>query len=217
MSTMRTNQTPGSLVALRRLMDSKPRQRAGEVCEMCNAAIAAEHAHVVNVETRQLLCSCRSCYLLFTASGAARGKLRAVPDRYLSDSGFVLSEAQWERFQIPVRIAFFFYNSALEQMVAFYPSPAGATQSTRSLEAWQDLVDSNPMLADLQPDVEALLVYGRRDQPFQCYLVPIDACYELTGLIKWRWRGFDGGAAAWKAIDGFFETLHGKSHNVRAA
>jgi len=193
-----------------------PRQRPGEACEMCGAPIAHEHSHLVNTESRQLLCSCRPCYLLFTLPGAARGKLRAVPERYLYDSAFVLTESQWEQLQIPVHVAFFFHNSALVQVVAFYPSPAGATQSTLSLEAWQDLVAANAMLADLQPDVEALLVYGGRGRSFSSYIVPIDACYELTGRIKRRWRGFDGGAEVWASIDTFFARLREKSRDVRA-
>ena len=43
---------------------------------MCARPIAHEHSHVVNVESRAILCACRPCYLLFTHSGA--GKYRAI-------------------------------------------------------------------------------------------------------------------------------------------
>ena len=38
---------------------------------MCAEPIGDEHQHVVNVESRGLMCTCRSCYLLFTAEDAA--------------------------------------------------------------------------------------------------------------------------------------------------
>jgi Family of unknown function (DUF5947) len=195
--------------ALARLM----RQRQGppgERCEMCGAVIPEEHSHVVNVESRNLMCTCRPCYLLFTPEGAGQGKYRAVPDRYLYDPSFKLTDRQWDAVQIPVRMAFFFYNSSLEKVVAFYPSPAGATESLLSLETWDDIIEANPLFSTLVPDVEALLIY-RSDEGFECYLAPIDACYELVGLVKLHWKGFDGGREAWRAIDSFFSGLRDRS------
>src|SRR5262245_56106700 len=148
------------LGVLRRLMERAPVKGTGEVCEMCAQPIAEPHSHVVNTETRSLLCTCRYCYLLFTRDGAAKGKYRAVPERDPYDPDFALSESQWERLQIPVRIAFFFLNSTLGRVVTFYPSPAGATESTLELGDWQGLVAENRVLQDMLPDVEALLVYG---------------------------------------------------------
>ena len=68
------------------------------------------------------------------------------------------ARASWEALQIPVRVAFFFNNSDLGRVVAFYPSPAGATESLLPLEAWAEVVAANPVMTDLVPDVEALLV-----------------------------------------------------------
>jgi len=189
---------------------------------MCAEAIASEHAHVVNVEARTLLCACRACYLLFTRPGAARGRYRAVPDRALRLSGFRLTEAQWDALQIPVRMAFLFHNSALGRTVAFYPSPAGATESLLPLEAWRELADGNSVLETLEHDVEALLVRGSRGPShdpgdgFECFLVPIDACYALTGVVRRRWRGFDGGEDAWRDIDAFFADLRARCREVPA-
>jgi hypothetical protein len=60
----------------------------------------------------------------------------------------------------------------------------------------------NPELATLEADIEALLVSKK-----ESWIVPVDACYELTGRIKRTWRGFDGGQDAWREIDGFFASL----------
>jgi hypothetical protein len=175
---------------------------------LCGVPIPPEHRHLVNLETRGLLCACRPCGLLFTQAGA--GKYRAVPERYVLARDLVLTEAQWESLQIPVSIAFFFHNSALGHAAAFYPSPAGATESLLPLATWEELVKTNPLLSGLEPDVEALLVYKGSDG-FECYVVPIDACYELVGRIRLHWKGFQGGDEAWSEIDAFFAGLRQRS------
>ncbi|MQA15263.1 MAG: hypothetical protein GEV09_14165 [Pseudonocardiaceae bacterium] len=192
----------------------------GERCEMCAEPIGPEHgpgsghAHVVDVQTRALKCTCRPCYLLFGPEGAGGGRFRAVPERYRYAPSVPLAAATWESIGIPVRMAFFFTNSAMEETVAFYPSPAGATESLLPLDAWSELLDATPAVADLTPDVEALLVNKTDDGGFECFLVPIDACYQLVGLVRTYWKGFDGGEEAWTAIDGFFNDLRGFSEQV---
>ena len=124
-----------------------------------------------------------------------------MPDRYLSFAGTGLDDRAWDELQIPVGLAFLFRNSVQDRMVAFYPGPAGATESDLPLAAWDRIVTENPQLAVLRADVEALLVApGRTADPI-CYLVPIDACYELVGQLRTLWRGFDGGREAHEAMD----------------
>jgi hypothetical protein len=204
------------LGVLRRFLAPREAPRASEVCEMCAAAVPAEHGHVVNVETRRLVCACRACFLLFAPRGAAGGKYRAVGDRTLALGAVGLTPAQWDALQVPVGMAFFFFNSTLGKVVAFYPGPAGATESELPLDAWQALLEAHPLLSTLEPDVEALLVYGRRGEAMECFLVPIDACYELTGRVRRHWRGFDGGEDAHREIDGFFDALRARSRPAGA-
>ena len=158
-------------------------------------------------------CACRPCYLLFTHSGAGGKRHRAVPDRYLHAPSFTLGATLWESIGIPVRMAFLFRNSVLDTAVAFYPSPAGATESLLPLGTWTEMLESNAELATILPDVEALLI-NKNDEGFECFLAPIDACYELVGLVRLHWRGFDGGTEAWDAINGFFESLRQRSTTV---
>ncbi|KUI24239.1 hypothetical protein AU196_20265 [Mycobacterium sp. IS-1742] len=203
--------TTSAYDVLARIRASRTAPRpAGERCEMCAEPIADEHQHVVNVEGRQLMCVCRGCYLLFTDTQATL-RYRAVPDRYLVLEDFALDRARWEALQIPVGLAFFFRNSALGRVVALYPGPAGATESELDLDAWQSIRASDPR-ADLPADdTEALLVRipARADAQTspQCYLLPIDACYELVGRLRLLWRGFDGGAEVEEYLSGFFDRI----------
>ena len=125
--------TPAAaLSVLARIRAGRPEPSPYERCEMCGAPVADQHQHVVNVGTRSLLCTCRPCYLLFTHDDAALA-YRAVPDRYLSFPD--LATPIWEELKLPIGTAFLFINSALERVVAFYPEPAGATESELPLAA----------------------------------------------------------------------------------
>jgi hypothetical protein len=174
---------------------------------------------VVNVPGRQLMCVCRGCYLLFTDSHAEL-RYRAVPDRYLSFPDFALDRRTWEALQIPVGLAFFFRNSALDRTVGFYPGPAGATESELDLDAWSAISAAESRVGLLADDVEALLVRvpddAEADGAPECYLVPIDACYEFVGGLRTRWRGFDGGQEAREFIDEFFTALAERSVERRS-
>ena len=203
------NESP--LFVLRRIANRPPPPPAGEVCEMCGIRIE-EHGHVVDRTNRSLMCTCRPCYLLFTANGAEL-RFRAVPDRYFSFPDFALGPGQWDQLEIPVGLAFFFHNSTMGRMVAFYPGPAGATESELPLNAWDLVAGENPQLQLLEPDVEAILVRtpARGSGEVTCYLVPIDVCYELVGGLRSVWRGFDGGREAHDRIDGFFQLVADRS------
>jgi hypothetical protein len=206
------------LAVLQQIRNPRPTDlpRPGERCEMCAEPIPDEHGHVVDLDQRSLMCTCRGCYLLFTPDGAGGSRYRAVPDRYLAFPAFELASAQWDDLQIPVSIAFFFVNSTLQRVAAFYPSPAGATESLLGLETWDAVVAANPSLATLLPDVEAFLVRTDRTggSAPECYLVPIDACYELVGHLRRLWRGFDGGAEAHEAMEAFFADVRARARVV---
>ena len=187
-----------------------PAEKKGPRCEMCAEPIDEWHGHVVDLEGRGLMCTCRGCAMLFSTPGAGKGRFKKVPERYRHAANVPLAEMTWDSIGIPVGMAFFFTNTAMGRTVAFYPSPAGATESLLSLDAWADLLGAIPDLGDLQPDVEALLV-RKQEKGFEFFVVPIDACYELVGLVRMYWKGFDGGEEAWKAINEFFSGLRERS------
>jgi hypothetical protein len=200
------------MTGLRRyLVDDPAAAEAPERCEMCATPVPSEHPHLVQVAERRLLCVCGPCGFLFDNPGAGGGGYARVPDRYLVDPAFALTDRQWDALQIPVGMAFFLHNTVRGAIVACYPSPAGATESELTLDAWADGVGASPLAAQLRPDVEALMV---RREPRECLLVPIDACYRLVGLVRMHWRGFDGGSEAWAAIDTFFAELNERARRL---
>src|SRR5262249_44458005 len=92
------------------------------------------------------------------------------------------------------------------KITALYPSPAGAMESLLTIQHWNDLVTENPGLAEIEPDVEALLV-NRVGTAREYFIAPIDVCYELVGLIRRHWRGLSGGDAVWQEIEKMFARL----------
>ena len=164
----------------------------------------------MDLDSRELLCACRACSVLFDRGAAGGGHFRLVPERRLSLVDFELPDLTWERLRIPVEMAFFFRSSAEGRVMAFYPSPMGPTESQLGLDAWDEIEESNPILQTLEPDVEALLVNRARGAR-QHWLVSIDECYSLVGLIRTRWRGLSGGGEVWGAIDEFFTDLERRS------
>jgi Family of unknown function (DUF5947) len=181
-----------------------------EKCELCGEPIPLEHRHLLDLDRRELMCACRACCVLFDRRAAGGGHYRLVPQRRLHLVGFELADEEWDELRIPVDMAFFFHHSGDERVVAFYPGPMGATESLLDLSAWRSLEAANPVLEGLELDVEALLVNrarGARDH----WLVPIDECYALAGLIRSKWRGLTGGKEVWQQIESFFSELTERS------
>ena len=62
-----------------------------------------------------------------------------------------MSQGEWEGLQIPVGVAFFFFSSTTQEVHAFYPGPAGATESMLPLDAWDRIRDADPVITTLVP------------------------------------------------------------------
>ncbi len=120
-------------------------------CDLCGTSMPEDHRHLLQMDERSLVCVCESCWALRAgdAEYVPTGS-RVVPlDLELPDD-------LWARFRIPIGLAFFLRTGG--GTVAFYPSPAGATESELDLEVWEDLVKLNPALDDLLPEAEVLIV-----------------------------------------------------------
>jgi Family of unknown function (DUF5947) len=197
---------PGNeFAALRRFM---PRRAPAEQCDMCSAPLAVEHQHLVEPLRRKIACACDACALLF--SGQAGTRYKRVPRRARFLPEFQLTDAQWDGLMVPISMAFFFHSTPAGKVIALYPSPAGPTESLLTLESWDEIAACNPILQELEPDVEALLVNRIRDTR-EYYIAPIDECYKLVGLIRAHWRGLSGGTEVWNEINNFFTALKARS------
>ncbi len=193
------------------------RQRPLERCELCGVDLRADHPHLIELAQRKLLCTCDACAILFSGQGV---KFKRVPRRVLFLPDFNLSDAAWNGLTIPINMAFFFRSSLENRIVALYPSPAGATESLLPLESWNDIVARNPILHGMESDVEGLLVnrlgYSRGYAAAQYYLLPIDECFKLVGLIRKHWKGLSGGAEVWSELGEFFAGLKTRSVQISA-
>lgn len=193
------NEGPALLHIIRPSEQQRGRERSTDAqpCELCGQSIGEGHGHVVDVESRRLLCVCGTC-------SAVGGRFRRVPSRYAQLPR--ITPGQWEALGFPVGLVFLVANSRTGAVTAAYPGPAGATESILPLDAWPALAADRPEILALLPDVEALLVRHIAGE-YHCYLVPIDACYELIGRIRRTWTGLSGGTAVEAEIDRFFNSV----------
>lgn len=180
------------------------REAPAERCDLCAEPLATEHPHLVELATRRLACACEACGLLLSTRADAR--YRRVRRRSARLVGFRMSDGAWSALGVPVGLAFFTVASIRDEVIAAYPGPAGAVEAVVDRRAWDAVTADNPVLLDLEPDVEALLV--RRGPEAADYLrVSIDACYELTGLIRSRWQGISGGDELARAVRDLVRSL----------
>lgn len=195
----------GPVATLRRFA-KKP--TLGERCDFCSLPLAPEHRHLLELSVRKVVCVCAPCALRF--ENVEGGRFRLIPREARRLDGLKLEDALWEELAIPIRLAFVFFRTPPGKMTALYPSPAGVTESLLPLTAWPEITREHPILETLQPDVEALLV-NQVAHANEAFITPIDACFELAGLIRLHWRGFTGGEAVWREIERFFSTLRAKA------
>jgi hypothetical protein len=154
------------------------REAALEHCELCGAPIAADHRHVLEVATRDVKCACRPCGLLFERAD----RIKLIPAGVRRVAPVDLG--------VPVEMAFVVRVEGTPK--AFYPSPVGPTESLLNVAVDVELAD----------DVEALLVRGD-----DAWVVGVDVCFALVGLVRTHWRGLTGGADVRRELDAFFERL----------
>ena len=189
---------------LRGLAKPKPPEAVPEAehCDLCKTTVPPDHRHMLNTYERQIVCVCESCWAL--RSGDSEFRPTGTRTLWLED--FQLPEEIWAQFRIPIGLAFFMHSSVTDCVVAMYPSPAGATESELHFETWNRLAAMNPVLRDLEPDAEALIVNRMADPPMFA-IAPIDRCYMLVGLVKASWEGISGGSGVEEAIERYFEDL----------
>jgi hypothetical protein len=177
---------------------------AAERCDLCSEPVPERHRHLLESGTRQVACVCQACSLLFARPAASIGKYRLIPDRRVYLADLAMTDAEWDSLRVPVGICFVTAGRA------YYPGAMGPAESVLDPSTWNALVARYPLLGTIEPDIEAFLVNrarGARDH----FIVPIDTCFSLAGLIRRGWRGLSGGNELWTEIGRFFEALRKQS------
>ena len=166
--------------------------RSVERCALCGVAVEEDHPHVVDAEAAgasSLACACRACHLLLAPS--TTGRWRAVLDEWRAVDAFDLPD-------VPVGVAFVVVDPQRGRPVAYYPGPAGATESELDVAA--------TALPALTPGTEALVV---RDG--DAFVVPVSAAYALAGELRTTWEGLTGGDAPTRVLDAFVDQARARS------
>lgn len=193
-------------------------RRPLERCELCSLELRSDHPHLIELAQRRLLCTCEACAILFSGQGV---KFKRVPRRVSSLLEFTLTDSEWDGLMVPINMAFFLKSSLENRVIAMYPSPAGAMESLLALESWNDIAARNPVLNEMEPDVEALLAnrlgYSRGQSAAEYYLLPIDECYKLVGLIRMHWQGLSGGTEVWQELGQFFAKVKERAVEITSA
>jgi hypothetical protein len=179
---------------------------ADERCDLCGTSVPPDHRHMLNLDERQIVCTCESCFALRSGDP----EFSPTGRRTLWLEGFELPEELWAQFRIPIGLAFFMHSSVTDCIVAMYPSPVGAMESELHFETWNRLAAMNPVLRDLEPDAEGLLV-NRMSDPATFAIAPIDRCYMLVGVVKASWEGISGGDTIPAAVDVFFDEIRAEA------
>jgi hypothetical protein len=170
-----------------------------ELCDLCGVTIPSDHRHLLHLTERRIVCACEACW----AMRSGEGDYRPTGNRTLWLPDLDVPDDLWAAFQIPIGLAFFMRSTITECVVALYPSPAGATESELHFESWGRMLELNPELGDLEPDIEGLVI-NRLAEPPVYAIAPIDRCYALTGLVKANWEGISGGPGVEQAVTSFF-------------
>jgi len=173
-------------------------------CDLCGTSMPEQHRHLLQLDERSIVCACESCWALRSGDP----EFRPTGSRIVWLDGLELPDVLWARFRIPISLAFFMRTG--EGVVAFYPSPAGATESELDLGVWDDFARLNPVLETLEADAETLIV-DRTAGELRAAIAPTDEAYRLVGLVKASWEGISGGPGVGEAVGGFFEELKGRA------
>jgi uncharacterized protein DUF5947 len=183
-----------------------PRASSTATCELCPIGIGEDHRHLLHLVERRIVCVCETCWSLRSGDP----EFRPPGSRTLWLEDFAMADEIWAAFQIPIGLAFLMRSSVSGTIVALYPSPVGATESELDLTAWDALCEANPILDQMEPDAEALIVNRTADE-HQYAIVPVDQCYRMVGLVKSRWEGITGGRGVEKAVAEFFERVRARA------
>lgn len=167
-------------------------------CDLCAVPLDGTHRHLLDTDDHDLRCVCTPCRILFEQPGAGNDRLRVVPRRWQrADAGG--SDAAWAATGIPVGLALLTLDDDGSPSVR-YPGPAGPVDGVVALDAWHRLRREVPLLSEISPHVETVLV-DRRPGHHDVVLVPTDEAYAFVARVRDAWTGLGGGPGVDAVVD----------------
>jgi hypothetical protein len=184
-----------------------------EECELCAESISVEHEHLLEPDARRVFCACQACAALFAHQEPRQGARYLRVERHAARlPELSIDDSTWAELGVPVGLAFFSVRSRTGEVVATFPGRAGIIESFVPLKAWAELERGFPVLKQIVPDVEALLVrHTARHQDY--FRVSIDHCYELSGLLRSSDAPLSSPELA--VVQGFFARLDEQAGQTR--
>jgi hypothetical protein len=195
-----------ALTALKRFVR---REEPAAHCDLCAASLRDEHDHLVEPETRSLVCACRPCALLFPEGPGAR--YRRIRSRAVRVPGLHFDDAALAALGVPVRLAILCPSQVHDAVFALFPNAAGATEATIPMVEWSAAVVAHPVLAPVTivPDAEALII-DQMSGRSRCFVASLDVCHHFIGLLRARSGAQESSLArAMRFLDGLPGGGHG--------
>ena len=144
------------------------------------------HQHVVNLDSRALMCTCRGCYLLFTSDGAALALPRRARPLPVVPGLPPRRRRSGTALEIPVGAGLLLPSSVPAGPWRSTPAPPAPPSPSCRSAAWEPVVGRQPAARHAAARRRGADRAGARGRARtgEAHLVPIDACYELVGLLR---------------------------------
>ena len=164
------------------------RPGAGERCEMCAEPIADEHEHVVDLARRSAACApAGRATCCSPTDGAAAGATGRCPTATAPFADCTLPAGT--TLQIPVGAGVLLPQLGAGPDGRVLPGPGRGHRVRAAARRLGPVVGRQPAAGDARARRRGAAGARRAATAgSSCYLVPIDACYELVGQLRTLWR-----------------------------
>ena len=170
------NATMGSTEESLKLLPVISEDTANGLCRFCSSALDSPPNPLFEVATQRVLFACNPCASRFEKRSGGPFKLIPRSTRQIED--FRMPEVPWQTYDLPGNVTFVFYCTAAAKLLSVCKVAAGTVDLTVPREVWKAIIEANPVLEEMRPDVEGLLIIHTGDSR-EYFIAPIDVCYNL--------------------------------------
>jgi len=101
-----------------------------------------------------------------------------IPRETRAIRDFRMPDVPWKIHDLPGNVTFVFYSTSAAKLMSVCQVAAGTVESTVPREVWKAIIEANPALEEMRPDVEGLLIIHTGESR-EYFIAPIDVCYNL--------------------------------------